>query len=141
MHRKSLGINTAISTRTGVFEGYSFAIPINIATRIVDDIIKNGSYERPYLGVNISELDAEYANELGVSISQGVVVEALAKGGSAEYAGMLPKDIIIGVQGRTIKSVPELQEAIGSANVGDRLNVKVLRKGREIEIPVTLKAG
>jgi Do/DeqQ family serine protease len=136
-----LGINTAISTRTGVFEGYSFAIPINIATRIVDDIIKNGSYERPYLGVNISELDAEYANELGVGISQGVVVEALAKGGSAEYAGMLPKDIIIGVQGRSIKSVPELQEAIGGANVGDRLNVRVLRKGKEIEIPVTLKAG
>jgi serine protease Do len=136
-----IGINTAISTRTGVFEGYSFAIPINIATRIVDDIIKNGTYERPYLGVNISELDGEYAKELGVAISQGVVVEELARGGSAEFAGMLPKDIIIGVDGRSIKSVPELQEVIGSANVGDRLNVKVLRKGREVELPVTLKAG
>ncbi|MCB0662503.1 MAG: PDZ domain-containing protein, partial [Saprospiraceae bacterium] len=79
--------------------------------------------------------------DLGVNISQGVVVEELVKGGSAEFAGMLPKDIIIGVDGRNIKSVPELQQVISGANVGDRLNVKVLRKGREVEIPVVLKAG
>lgn len=136
-----LGINTAISTRTGVFEGYSFAIPINIVARIVDDIIKNGSYQRPYLGVNIAELDSDYANELGANISQGVVIEELVDGGSAQFAGLLPKDIIVEVNGKTIKSVPELQEVIGRSKVGDTLNMSVIRKGKKKEIPVRLKAG
>jgi S1-C subfamily serine protease len=136
-----LGINTAISTRTGVFEGYSFAIPINIVTRIVDDIIKNGSYQRPYLGVNIQELDADYAKELGVDISQGVVIETLVDGGSAQFAGLQPRDIIVSINGKGIKSVPELQEIISSSKVGDTLNVQVLRKGKKQEIAVRLKAG
>lgn len=136
-----LGINTAISTRTGVFEGYSFAIPINIVTRIVEDIIKNGSYQRPYLGVNIQELDADYAKELGVDISQGVVIETLVDGGSAQFAGLQPRDIIVSINGKAVKSVPELQEIISSAKVGDTLNVQVLRKGKKQEIPVRLKAG
>lgn len=136
-----LGINTAISTRTGSFEGYSFAIPINIVSRIADDIIENGSYQRPYLGVSIVELDDEYAQELGLNVSQGVVVEQLMDGGSAQFAGMLPKDVIVAVDGKTIQSVPELQEAIGRSNVGETLAMKVIRKGKTQEIPVRLKAG
>lgn len=136
-----LGINTAISTRTGVFEGYSFAIPINIVTRIADDIIKTGSYERPYLGVNISELDNDYADELGIKETQGVVIEELVDGGSAQFAGILPKDVVVAVNGKSIKNVPELQEVIGRSSVGDTLNLTVIRKGKRQEIPVKLKAG
>lgn len=136
-----LGINTAISTKTGSFVGYSFAIPINIVARIADDIIATGSYQRAYLGVNISELDDEYAKELGLNISQGVVIEELMEGGSAMYAGMLPKDVIVAVDGRSIRSVPELQEAIGRSAVGDTLDVTVLRKGKRQNLPVRLKAG
>lgn len=136
-----LGINTAISTKTGSFVGYSFAIPINIVARIADDIIATGAYQRAYLGVNISELDDEYAKELGLNISQGVVIEELMEGGSAMYAGMLPKDVIVAVDGRSIRSVPELQEAIGRSAVGDTLDVTVLRKGKRQNLPVRLKAG
>ena len=136
-----LGINTAISTRTGSFEGYSFAIPINLAKRIADDIIENGSYQRPYLGVSIVELDDEYAQELGVNVSQGVVIEDLVDGGSAQFAGMLPKDVIVAVDGKKIRSVPELQEAIGRSNVGDTLDMQVIRRGKRQDIPVRLKAG
>ena len=136
-----LGINTAISTRTGSFEGYSFAIPINIVSRIADDIIENGSYQRPYLGVSIVELDDEYAQELGINVSQGVVVEQLMDGGSAQFAGMLPKDVIVAVDGKTIQSVPELQEAIGRSSVGETLSMRVIRRGETQEIPVRLKAG
>lgn len=135
-----VGINTAIATRTGVFQGYSFAIPINLVKRIVDDIIKYGEYQRAFLGVSISELDSEYADELGVSINQGVVIEKLFNGGSAQYAGLLEKDIVIAVNEKPIKSVPELQEIIGRARVGDIVNLTILRKGREQEIPVQLKA-
>jgi Do/DeqQ family serine protease len=136
-----LGINTAIASRNGSFQGYSFAIPINLATRIVDDIIEFGSYQRPLLGVNISELDSDAAKDMGISISQGVLIESLTDGGSAQYAGLQPKDVIVGVNGRDIKTVPELQEAVGRAKVGDVLNVKVNRKGDVQNIPVRLKAA
>lgn len=136
-----LGINTAIATRTGVFSGYSFAIPINLAARIADDIIEYGSFQRAFLGVTISDLDGKYAEELGVNIAQGVVIEELADGGSAQYAGLLPKDIITGVNGREVKSVPELQEIVGRSKVGDVLNLTVNRRGEEKKVAVRLKAG
>ena len=134
-----LGINTAISTQTGFFEGYSFAIPSNIFTKIADDIIEYGSYQRAYLGVGISELDDTYAQELGLSFSQGVVVESIEDGSSAQYAGVLPKDVIVAANGKPIKSVPELQETISSAKVGDQIDLTVYRNGKNVEVPVTLK--
>ena len=135
-----LGINTAIATRTGVFSGYSFAIPINLVTRIANDIIEFGSFQRAFLGVNIYELDSDEAEELGVQITQGVVIEKLVDGGSAQYAGLQPKDIIVSVDGKEVKTVPELQEIIGQAKVGDQINVSVMRQGEMKEIPVVLKA-
>ncbi len=136
-----LGINTAIATRTGVFSGYSFAIPVNLVRRIANDIIEFGSYQRAYLGVTITELDGEYAEELGVRITQGVVVEELVDGGSAQFAGLLPKDIITGVDGRSIKNVPELQEIIGRAKAGETVELTINRRGETQRIPVRLKAG
>lgn len=136
-----LGINTAIATRTGVFSGYSFAIPVNLMRRIADDIIRYGSFQRAFLGVTISELDSEVARDLGVSISRGVVIDELTDGGSAQYSGLLPKDVIVRVNGHDISGVPELQEIVGKAKVGDVLNVTVNRRGKVLEIPVQLKAG
>lgn len=135
-----LGINTAIATRNGSFQGYSFAIPVNLMKRIADDIIEYGDYRRALLGVNIYPLDSEEASKIGVNISQGVVVDRVMDGGSAQYAGVLPKDVITKVNGREIKSVPELQEIVGRAKVGDVLNLTVNRQGRVQEISVKLKA-
>lgn len=135
-----LGINTAISTQTGFYQGYSFAIPSNIVTKIADDIIEFGSYQRAYLGVGISELDDDYAKELGLNFSQGVVVESVEDGGSAQYAGMLPKDVIVGVNGKPIKSVPELQETVGRSKVGDQIALNVYRNGKNVDVPVLLKS-
>jgi len=140
-HGKLLGINTAIATRTGMFQGYSFAIPINFATRIVDDLLEFGSYQRAFMGVIIYPLDAEVARELEVNINQGVVVDELVDGGSAQYAGILPKDIIIQVDDRIITNVPELTEIVGRAKTGDLLKVRVLRKGEEIVVPVKMRGG
>jgi Do/DeqQ family serine protease len=134
-----IGINTAIATRTGAFQGYSFAIPVNLVRRVVDDLINYGDYKRPYLGVTIFDLDSEMATELNVDASQGVVVETLEEGGSAQYAGLQEKDVIVGVDGRDIKSVPELQEVISRAKVGDTVNLKVLRKNKSITLPVKLR--
>ncbi|NBC09762.1 MAG: PDZ domain-containing protein [Bacteroidetes bacterium] len=136
-----LGINTAIATRTGVFSGYSFAIPVNLVRRIADDIIEYGTYQRAFLGVTISELDSDYADQLGVDITQGVVIEELVDGGSAQFAGLQPKDIIVGINGRDITSVPELQEIIGRARAGQTVELEVNRRGQNQTIPVKLKAG
>lgn len=137
-----LGINTAIATRTGSFQGYSFAIPVNLMKRIADDMMEFGSYQRPILGINIFELDSQYAaDSLGLNnISQGVVVERIIDGGSAQYAGLQPKDVITKVDGRTIATVPQLQEIIGRSKVGDVVTVTVNRKGKNQEIPVKLLA-
>ena len=136
---KLIGINTAIATRTGSFQGYSFAIPVNLVRRVVDDIINYGTYKRPYLGVTILELDSDLAKELSVDASQGVVIDELVDGGSAQYAGLQVKDVIIGIDGREVKSVPELQEVIGRAKVGDTVNLKVLRKNKSIVVAVKLR--
>ncbi|MEL7219813.1 MAG: trypsin-like peptidase domain-containing protein [Bacteroidota bacterium] len=136
---KLLGINTAIATRTGMFQGYSFAIPVNLVTRIIDDIIEYGSFQRAFLGVSIYPLDAEAAEELGVTINQGVVVDELVDGGSAQYAGLLPLDIIVGVNELPIRDVPELTEIVGRSKVGEVLDVTVMRKGKKVEVPVRMR--
>ncbi|MFN7115474.1 MAG: S1C family serine protease [Saprospiraceae bacterium] len=135
-----LGINTAIATRTGSFQGYSFAIPVNLMKRIADDIIEFGSYQRPLLGIEIQDLDSDLADSLGVNISKGVVVEGVTDGGSAQYAGVQPKDVITKVDGRTINNVPELQEIIGRSKVGDTVVLTVNRRGQNKEISVKLRA-
>ena len=135
-----LGINTAIASRNGSFQGYSFAIPVNLMKRIVDDIMEFGSYQRPLLGINIQDLDSEYADSLGINITQGVVVERLVDGGSAQYAGLQAKDVITKVNDRSVNSVPELQEIIGRSKVGDTVTLTVNRKGQTKQIEVKLRA-
>jgi serine protease Do len=136
-----LGINTAISTRTGYFQGYSFAIPVNIMTKIVDDIIEYGSFKRAYLGIGIFELDNEYAQENQLNIARGVVVDTVEDGGSAQFAGLLPKDVILEVEGRAIKTVVELQELVSRARVGEVITLTIHRDGENMEVPVRLKEG
>ena len=134
-----LGINTAIATKTGFFQGYSFAIPVNVVTNIVDDIIKNGSYERGFLGINIAEMTSEDATELGINITQGVLVDNVVNGGAAQYAGVLPNDVIVGANRQKVRSTPELLEIVGSAKVGDVVDLEINRYGKIIELPVRLK--
>lgn len=135
-----LGINTAIATQTGTFAGYSFAIPINLVKRIADDIIQYGTYERAMLGVTIFPLDKEYIDENSLNFSQGLVVQEVIDGGSAQYAGILPKDIIVSVNGKSVTSFPELQESVSTAKVDDEITIKVYRKGAFKEILVKMRA-
>lgn len=135
-----LGINTAIASKTGLFEGYSFAIPINLVQRIADDIIEFGSYRRAFLGVEIYTLNAESAERLGLSISQGVVIETLSEGGSAQVAGLKPNDVVVQVDDRIVRELPDLTEIIGRTKVGEKVQLKVYRKDKVKEITVTMLA-
>lgn len=134
-----LGINTAIATRTGSFAGYSFAIPVNMMSKIVTDIIEYGSYQRGYLGISIMDLDSDEADNLGLAINQGVVVKGLEEASAAELAGIIPNDVIVAANGKTVKTAPELQEIVGRAKVGETVELTINRNGRTKNIPVVLK--
>ena len=138
---KLVGINTAIITHTGSYEGYSFAIPVNLMTKVVDDIIKFGSYQRGYLGVEIQDLDDEYAKELEINISKGVVVKGFTPKSSASSAGVQMYDVITKVNGQDVKNGNELMEKVGSAKVGDVVNLSIVRGNQRLDIPVKLKAS
>jgi Do/DeqQ family serine protease len=136
-----LGINTAIATQTGFFEGYSFAIPVNLVVKIADDIIANGNYERGFLGINIADLDNETAKELNLDISQGVIVESLVDGGAAQFAGILPNDVIIEANNKQVKSTPDLLEIVGGKKAGETVDLTINRNGKVEKIPVRLKVS
>ncbi|PPK87321.1 S1-C subfamily serine protease [Neolewinella xylanilytica] len=137
-----LGINTAIASRTGLFQGYSFAIPINLVSRIVDDIIEYGSFRRALMGVEISTLTAADIERLNLSDrSEGVVVDAIFPGGAAEQGGLLVDDLIVAVDGRVIRDLPELTEIIGRGRPGDRLLVAVIRDNKSRELTIDLQAA
>ncbi|MFN8301848.1 MAG: trypsin-like peptidase domain-containing protein [Saprospiraceae bacterium] len=134
-----VGINSAIATPTGTFAGYAFAIPVNLARRIADDLIKYGEYRRAYLGVDIASMDTNVAERLDVPYTQGVAVVNLDPNGSAASAGIEPKDIITKINGRTVTSVAELREMVGRSKVGETLNVSLVRNGNPIDLPVRMK--
>lgn len=134
-----IGINSAIATPTGVFAGYSFAIPVNLAKRIADDLIKYGEYRRAYLGVNVSTMDSHVAQELGIPFTQGVVIASLDPEGSAAQAGVMENDVITKANGKTVTTSSELMELIGRSTVGETLTLNLVRDGNSREIPVRLK--
>lgn len=136
-----IGINTAIASRTGSFAGYSFAIPINIAKKVVEDLIEHGEVQRGFLGISIRDMDSDIANDLGLTINKGVHVVNVVEGGAADEGGLLKNDIIVGVNGREVNSSPELQEMIGRNRPGDTVRLTVNREGKEKDLQVELKGG
>ena len=134
-----IGINTAIYSRSGGYTGYGFAIPANLAARIVDDIIATGSYRQLILGIDATELDAAYARELGIEgYTQGVLIEEVEAEGLADEAGMRPGDLVLEVAGRDVRSIAEFREAISSRRRGERVVITVLRAGRRESLVLQL---
>ncbi|HZV69875.1 MAG TPA: trypsin-like peptidase domain-containing protein [Saprospiraceae bacterium] len=139
---KLLGINTAIASETGSYSGYSFAIPINLAVGIANDIIKNGQdIERTSLGVTVFVLNEEFAKELKLSINEGLLVDEVSESSAAQYSGILPNDVLVEIDGKKLKTFNDLKEKIDMAKVGDSVGIRVYRNGKYIDIPVRLKKG
>lgn len=133
-----IGINTAIATPTGTFAGYAFAVPSNIVKKVMGDLIRYGEVQRGYLGVVIRDLDWQLAQQLGMDLSQGVVVANLVKGGPADRAGVRVKDVILEINGSPIQSTSRLMEIVASHKPGDKLDV-VIQRGKEkknVSIPL-----
>lgn len=136
-----VGINTAIYSRTGSYVGYSFAIPSNLMKEIVEDLIKNRTIERASLGVNVLELNEEIVNELNLSVNKGLLIRKVEDRSSAQYAGLLPDDVIVEFDGNQITTFDDLKGLMDKAKVGDLVNVKVMRGEELIGLDVRLKDG
>lgn len=124
-----IGINTAIISESGGYEGYSFAIPSNLVLKVIDDIKSFGNVQRAVLGVGISEVNDEMAVELNLPKVEGVYISRVNQGSSAESAGLLAGDVIVKINDMDVKSVPEMQEQVALYRPGDRIAVEFFRDG------------
>ncbi|MEJ1236930.1 Do family serine endopeptidase [Chryseolinea sp. T2] len=134
-----LGINTAIASPTGSYSGYGFAVPSNIVSKIVEDLIKFGTVQRGWLGVTVQSIDSYLAKEKDLSINEGAFVTGFAEKSSAKESGMKEGDVVVRIDETPIKSSTALIEYIGRHRPGDKVTMVVNRKGNVIDIPVVLK--
>lgn len=135
-----IGINAAIASHTGSYEGYGFAIPINLAKKVLNDIKKYGSVKRGYIGISFADLsDPEAVQNIKTDKTNGLYVNSLVEGGGAEAAGIKPGDIITKVEGNTVYESSDLQERVARLQPGDKISITVLRDGSEKSFDVTLK--
>ncbi|MBX3102555.1 MAG: Do family serine endopeptidase [Bacteroidetes bacterium] len=134
-----VGINTAIATRTGSYSGYSFAVPVSIVRKVVDDLMAYGAVQRGFLGVSIRDVDGKLAGEEDLKVTQGAFVAEVNGNSAAADAGIKKGDVITHVQGDKVKSASQLQELVGQRRPGDKLELKVMRGTTEKTFTVTLK--
>ena len=134
-----VGVNAAIASRTGSYEGYSFAIPSNIVKKVVEDFLQYGALQRAYIGVSIAEITEELAEAKGIEVTSGVYVVDVHENGGAKAAGIKKDDIILSVNNITVNSNAQLIGVVGQYRPGDKVEVKLQRNGNIIEKEVTLK--
>ncbi|MBK9333726.1 MAG: Do family serine endopeptidase [Ignavibacteria bacterium] len=134
-----IGVNTAIKTTNGYYQGYGFAIPINLAKTVATELIKSGKISRGYIGVSIKDVDIKEAKGLGLDKAKGVLVQDVLAGGAGDDAGLKVGDVILSVNSKEVNAANELQTIIGSQRPGDIVDLKIFRDGNEIDKKVTLK--
>jgi serine protease Do len=133
-----VGINTAIFSQSGGSIGIGFAIPSNIVRAVVEAEAHGGKLVRPWLGVTGEVLTAEIAESLGFEKPGGVVVKELFPGGPADEAGMQPGDVLLAINGRDVLDPQGMAFRLATLRIGDEATVTVVRKGRQLELPVEL---
>jgi serine protease Do len=134
-----IGINTAIASRGGGYNGVCFAVPSNTASRVLSDLITNGTVSRGFIGVRPAAMSPEIAKQLGLPTDlKGALVETVTKGMPADKAGIRAMDVIVEIDGNAIKSDSAMRRAIGETKPGTTVNVKIYRDGKTIDVPVTV---
>ncbi len=135
-----VGINTAIASASGVYEGVGFAIPSNLARWVADELMTHGRVRRAYLGVAIAELDARTARRLGSDVRQGVLISDVFPNSPAAKAQLRAGDIITAFAGRNVTQPRELQELVERAAIDSTQTIRILRDGRPRELSITVEA-
>jgi serine protease Do len=134
-----IGINTAIITRSGRYEGYSFAVPANLARKVIRDLRDYGVAQRGILGVFIENVNDQRARELGLESVEGIYISRVSPGSGADDAGLRKGDVIVGINGVKTATMPAMQEQVGRYRPGNVITVEYIRKGKTQSAKVTLK--
>jgi Do/DeqQ family serine protease len=134
-----VGITSAILSPSGAYAGNSFAIPVTIVKKVIDDLKEFGEVQRALIGVNIEDVDSDDADKQKLSEVKGVLVTRVIEDGSADDAGMKENDVIMKFDGMPVNTVPELQEQVGKHRPGDKATVTYIRNGKEATVPIVLK--
>ena len=133
-----VGINTAIASRTGSYTGYSFAVPVNLVKKVMDDLLEFGVVQRGLLGIQIRDVSAQLSKDQNLHVVEGVYVAEVNRGSGAEEAGIKAKDVIIAIDGQKVRNTSRLQELVAIHRPGDKVEVLLLRDGQEKTIIATL---
>ncbi len=134
-----VGINTAISSSTGSFEGVGFAVPVNVAKWVSSQLLQDGKVRRAYLGIGIQPVSSELAEQFAMQLPTGAIVTEVQPNSPAAAAGLRPQDVVVEFGGLKINSVRQLQATAARAPIGDKLPLVVLRDGKRVELQVTLR--
>ncbi|MDC3161464.1 Do family serine endopeptidase [Gammaproteobacteria bacterium] len=133
-----VGINSQIYSRSGGYQGLAFAIPINVAMDVADQIINDGEVSRGYLGVRMSEVDSDLADALGMEKPYGALINDIEEGESADLAGLMPGDVIVEFDKKQIKFSSDLPHVVGQIKPNTNAKAIVIRDGDEIELEFVL---
>ncbi len=136
---KLVGINTAIASRTGNYTGYSFAIPVSIVEKVVEDLMEFGEVQRAILGITIADVTSQLAEEKGLDDTKGVFVTDLTENGAAREAGIKQGDVVLSINDIPVNSVSELQEQVSKYRPNDRVKVVLKRKSDLKQFDVLLR--
>jgi Do/DeqQ family serine protease len=136
-----IGINTAILSRTGGNMGIGFAIPVNMARSVMEQLLRYGAVKRGELGVSMYTVTADIAHSLGLSNVAGALVAQVIEGSAAEQAGIRAGDVITTVNGQTVKSNSELRNTVGLLRVGDKLEVGLVRDGKPLRVTAVISSA
>ncbi len=139
IHGEAIGINSAIFSRSGGYMGIGFAIPINMAKAVKDQLIKNGKVIRGWLGVVIQELDEDLAKSFGLSKKEGVLIAEVADNSPAKKAGLKSGDIILKMNGHKVYDIGELRNKIALTPPGTKVTFDILREGKHKKVTVTIE--
>ncbi|MDP3014633.1 MAG: trypsin-like peptidase domain-containing protein, partial [Candidatus Subteraquimicrobiales bacterium] len=133
-----VGINTLIYSETGGYQGIGFAIPIDTAKDVADQLIKEGKVSRPFIGVSGENVNKEVAREYGLSVERGALIIQVYPDTPAEKAGLKRRDVVIKFDDKTIESMDDLIAAIRTRKVGDEVTIVFLRDNKQLSVKVTL---
>jgi len=133
-----IGINTMISSQTGSYVGYSFAVPSNLTRKIVEDLMEYGNVQRGILGIEAGELNSAAAKELGIKETTGVLVSKVSKNSGAEKAGLKKGDIIVKLDDKNILAFADLTSYINTKRPNDMVQVGIIRDNKRTAVPVRL---
>jgi serine protease Do len=133
-----VGINTAIFSRTGGYQGIGFAVPSNMVKAVMEQLIRSGKVTRGWIGITIQELTPELSQQFGLKVSRGVLVSDVSRSSPAQRAGILRGDIILEFDGKKVQDVGTMRNMVAQSRIGSHVVITIIRRDREMSVTATV---